>query len=174
MNKSLLRSLIVIALVAVVLLAATFGLQSLAVKNARAEHLRIMRTLLPGSTDFVVEPYTGEDANIRSVHKADEGFVIETATQGYADEIIVLVGVDNDGTVTGISILKHAETPGLGAIAGAASNVGIEWRSQFQNIPSAAVTKDGGQINPISGATITSRAVCNGVTAAQNAVKTVG
>ena len=82
MNKSLIRSLIVIALVAVVLLAVTFGLQGLAVKKAQAEHLRIMQTLLPGSTDFVVEPYTGEDANVRSVHKADNGFVIETATQG--------------------------------------------------------------------------------------------
>ena len=56
MNKSLIRSLIVIALVAVVLLAVTFGLQGLAVKKAQAEHLRVMQTLLPGSTDFVVEP----------------------------------------------------------------------------------------------------------------------
>ena len=116
MNKSLLRSLIVIALVAVVLLAATFGLQSLAVKNARAEHLRIMRTLLPGSTDFVVEPYTGEDANVRSVHKADNGFVIETATQGYADEVVVLVGVNNDGFVTGIVVKEMHETVGLGIL----------------------------------------------------------
>ena len=110
MNKSLIRSLVVIALTAVVLLAATFGLQGLAVKNARAAHLRMMQTLLPGSTDFVVEPYTGEDVNIRSVHKADNGFVIETATQGYADEIVVLVGVDKDGSVTGIVVKEMHES----------------------------------------------------------------
>ena len=133
MNKSLIRSLIVIALVAVVLLAATFGLQGLAVKKAQAEHLRVMQTLLPGSTDFVVEPYTGEDANVRSVHKADNGFVIETATQGYADEIVVLVGVDKDGSVTGIVVKEMHETIGLGM------NGLTDWSSTMPLSPGAAL-----------------------------------
>ena len=73
-----------------------------------------------------------------------------------------------------LGLVNSVTADRIAAIAGAASNVGIEWRSQFQGVPSAAVTKDGGQIEAISGATITSRAVCNGATAAQNAVKTVG
>ena len=160
MNKSLLRSVIVIVLTAVVLLAVTFGLQGLAVKNAQAKHLQIMQTLLPGSTDFVVEPYTGEDANIRSVHKADEGFVIETATQGYADEIIVLVGVDNDGTVTGIVVKEMHETLGLGM------NGLTDWEFLAQYLKTSGEAEVGANVDALTGATVTSKAITRCVNSA--------
>ena len=133
-----------------------------------------MKEVLPAESYSEVA-YTGDDVQVDSIYKAgDKGYVVQCTVSGSQGSITMLTGVATDGTVTGISVLSHAETPGLGAIAGAASNAGIEWRAQFQNVPSAAVTKDGGQIEAISGATITSRAICNGVTAAQNAVKTVG
>ena len=160
MNKSLIRSLIVIALVAVVLLAATFGLQGLAVKKAQAEHLRIMQTLLPGSTDFVVEPYTGEDANVRSVHKADNGFVIETATQGYADEIVVLVGVDKDGSVTGIVVKEMHETIGLGM------NGLTDWEFLAQYLRTSGEAEVGTNVDALTGATVTSKAITRCVNSA--------
>ena len=160
MNKSLLRSVIVIVLTAVVLLAVTFGLRGLAAKNAQATHLRIMQTLLPGSTDFVVEPYTGEDANIRSVHKADEGFVIETATQGYADEIIVLVGVDNDGTVTGIVVKEMHETLGLGM------NGLTDWQFLAQYLRTSGEAEVGTNVDALTGATVTSKAITRCVNSA--------
>ena len=160
MNKSLLRSVIVIVLTAVVLLAVTFGLRSLAAKNAQAKHLQIMQTLLPGSTDFVVEPYTGEDANIRSVHKADEGFVIETATQGYADEIIVLVGVDNDGTVTGIVVKEMHETLGLGM------NGLTDWQFLAQYLRTSGEAEVGTNVDALTGATVTSKAITRCVNSA--------
>ena len=160
MNKSLIRSLIVIALVAVVLLAATFGLQGLAVKKAQAEHLRIMQTLLPGSADFVVEPYTGEDANIRSVHKADNGFVIETATQGYADEIVVLVGVDKDGSVTGIVVKEMHETVGLGM------NGLTDWQFLAQFLRTSGEAEVGTNVDALTGATVTSKAITRCVNSA--------
>ena len=160
MNKSLLRSLGVILAVAVILLAATFGLQTLAVKNARAEHLKIMQTLLPGSTDFVVEPYTGEDANVRSVHKADNGFVIETATQGYADEITVLVGVDNSGTVTGIVVKEMHETLGLGM-------KGLtDWEFLAQYLRTSGEAEVGTNVDALTGATVTSKAITRCVNSA--------
>ena len=160
MNKSLIRSLIVIALVAVVLLAATFGLQGLAVKKAQAEHLRIKQTLLPGSTDFVVDPYTGEDANVRSVHKADNGFVIETATQGYADEITVLVGVDKDGSVTGIVVKEMHETIGLGM------NGLTDWEFLAQYLRTSGEAEVGTTVDALTGATVTSKAITRCVNSA--------
>ena len=73
-----------------------------------------------------------------------------------------MVGVTADGTVTGISVLSLSETPGLGARAteeGAGS-----FKSQFEGFSgNLAVTKDGGDIVPITSATITSRAVTSGV-----------
>ena len=133
-----------------------------------------MMEVLPAD-EYKALTYTGTDLQVDTVYEAvGKGWVVQCTVSGSQGSVTMLTGVATDGTVTGISVLKHSETPGLGAIAGAASAVGETWRAQFQNIPSAAVTKDGGQIEAISGATITSRAICTGVTAAQNAVKSVG
>lgn len=160
MMKSVVRALLVTVLVAVVLLAATFGLQGLAAKNAQAAHLKMMQTLLPGSTDFVVEPYTGEDGNIRSVHKADQGFVIETATQGYADEITVLVGVSNDGTVTGLVVKEMHETVGLGM------NGLTDWQFLAQFLKTSGEAEVGTNVDALTGATVTSKAITRCVNSA--------
>ena len=117
MKKPILLPVLSIALAAVILLAAAFGLNGIAAKNAQAEHLAIMQTILPGSEAFTLEPYAGEDANIVSVHKAENGFVIETVTYGYAGDITMLIGVSNAGKVTGLVVRDMSETFGLGAQA---------------------------------------------------------
>lgn len=79
----------------------------------------------------------------------------------------MMVGVGSDGSVLGISIIKQAETAGLGAVCADKTSAGEEFRGQFAgNSGSVSVTKDGGSIDAITGATITSRAVCSGVNAA--------
>ncbi len=108
------KLIITILVVAIVLFGTSFALKSVAETKAQQEHLWLMQTLLPDGTDFVVEPYTGEDANIRSVHKASNGYVIETVTYGYADEITMYVGVNLDGRVTGLVVYEAHETMGLG------------------------------------------------------------
>ena len=70
--------------------------------------------LLPDGKDFQKVEYDGEDANIKSIHKADIGFVIETVTMGYADEITMYIGVNNDCAVTGLVVRDMQETMGLG------------------------------------------------------------
>lgn len=111
------RIVIAIVLAALVLFGASFGLQGIAAENAREEHLWLMQTLLPGSTEFTVEPYSGEDAVIRSVHKGENGFVIETVTYGYAGEITMSIGVNLEGKVTGLVVEQAHETLGLGSKA---------------------------------------------------------
>ena len=79
----------------------------------------------------------------------------------------MMVGVDNDGKVLGISIISHTETAGLGAVAAATTSAGEAFRGQFVGQSgSVAVSKDGGAMDAITGATITSRAICVGVNAA--------
>ena len=117
MKKEILLPILTIALAALILFGAAFGLNGVAAKNAQAEHLQLMRTLLPGSENFTVEPYAGDDANIRSVHKGENGFVIETVTYGYAGEITMHFGVSNEGKVTGLVVRELSETFGLGANA---------------------------------------------------------
>lgn len=109
------KKLIVFILVAaLVLFGTSFALQGAAAKKAQAEHLWLMQTLLPDSKEFTKEAYDGEDANIRSVHKAENGFVIETVTRGYADDITMFIGVNNNGKVTGLVVYDAHETFGLG------------------------------------------------------------
>lgn len=90
---------------------------------------------------------------------AESGYVLTVAPSGFGGAIKTMVGVSADGTVTGVSILSLAETPGLGALATE------EWfRAQFAGKSGTlAVNKDGGEIEAITSATITSRAVTSGV-----------
>ena len=77
----------------------------------------------------------------------------------------MVVGIGTDGAVMGAKVTAHTETPGLGAKAQADPT----WIAQFAGKPASgalAVTKDGGDIVPITGATITSRAVTAAVNTA--------
>ena len=129
--KKMLISLSSVLLVAVVLFGATWALRDMAAANAQKEHIHLMQTLLPGSETFTLEPYTGEDANIRSVHKGENGYVIETCTNGYAGEITMLIGVSNEGKVVGLRVLSMSETLGLGANA----LTDHEFLAQFLKVP---------------------------------------
>jgi electron transport complex protein RnfG len=83
----------------------------------------------------------------------------------------MMVGIDKTGNVIGISIISHAETPSLGAVAAEDNAAGEAFRSQFAGLSGTlAVSKDGGTVDAISGATITSRAVVEGVNAALQCV----
>ncbi len=115
--------------------------------------------------------YTGGDAVVTAVYKAgDAGYVVQVSPSGFGGSINMVVGVAGDGTVSGVSIIKMSETSGLGANASKES-----FRAQFvgQTGP-LKVSKDGGSIDALTGATITSRAVTSGVNSALEAVKTLG
>ena len=180
MKKTILLPIISIALAAALLFGMSYALQGLAVKNAQAEHIQIMQTVLPDSTTFTVEPYTGEDANIRSVHKADNGFVVETVTYGYAGEITMLIGVNNEGRVTGLVVRDMSETFGLGANAltdhvflsqflnkGGEFTVASSEADAFSGATGSAETsEDAIEVDAISGATVTTKAVIRCVNSA--------
>ena len=174
------RIVIALTLAVLVLFGASFGLNGIAAKNAQEEHLWLMQTLLPGSETFTVEPYTGEDANIRSVHKAENGFVVETVTYGYADEMTVVVGVNNEGKVTGLVVLEAHETLGLGSRAltdhvflaqflnkAGSFAVAAHGADAFSGATAATETEgDSVEVDGITGATVTSKAVVRCVNSA--------
>lgn len=89
---------------------------------------------------------------------------LEVVVSGFDGEITMMVGIDKGGEVLGISIISHTETAGLGAVAAAENARGQAFRDQFIGTSGqVAVTKDGGEIDAITGATVTSRAVTEGV-----------
>lgn len=159
-RKALLRPVVAIAAAALILLGVSRLLAPVAQSNAQAELETAMAALLPGSTSFAQEEYTGEDAAIRAVYKADNGYVIETVTAGYAGDITLLVGVNNEGQVTGLMVRQISETFGLGAKA----RTDTEFLSQFLGTSGEAAVGD--TVDAITGATVTSKAVTKAVNAA--------
>lgn len=128
-----------------------------------------MAAVLPADIYDAVE-YTGGDPLVTAIYKAgDAGYVVQVAPSGFGGNLDVMVGVGADGACTGVSIIKHAETSGLGANATKA-----DFRDQFVGKTNVSVTKDGGEIAALTGATITSRAICDGVNAAIAAAASMG
>ena len=96
-----------------------------------------------------------------------QGAAIKTSEGGFGGKIDMMVGFLADGTIKGTSVLSHAETPGLGA------NMTGKFKDQFVDKNPAnyrlIVTKDGGDVDAITAATITSRAFSKAVDKAYQA-----
>ena len=143
----------------------------------KAEESRMV--VLPGAESFEESGghYTGKDSSGQAV-----GYVFETESKGYGGTVKVMTGVSTEGSITGVIVLSHSETPGLGVNAEKA-----EFRDQYQQ-PVANLTggiqvvkfqaPKEGEIQAMTGATITSTAVTNAVNAAieqyQNAYASEG
>ncbi|WP_026652737.1 RnfABCDGE type electron transport complex subunit G [Butyrivibrio proteoclasticus] len=96
------------------------------------------------------------------------GYVIQVKSKGYGDFIQYTVGITNDGNINGISIISIAETPGLGMNAEkvVAPQFVDKAKALFTVVKNGQLTDPNSQIEAISGATITSRAVTEGVNGA--------
>ena len=96
-----------------------------------------------------------------------QGAAVKTSEGGFGGKIDMMVGFAADGTIKGTSVLSHAETPGLGA------NMTGKFKDQFVDKNPAdfrlIVTKDGGDVDAITAATITSRAFSKAVDKAYQA-----
>ncbi len=145
---------------------------AIAANNQRVSD-EAMAEVLPSESGYtdITSQYTGGDSTVQHVYQAGEdGYVVEVATSGFGGLVNMMVGVGPDGACTGVSITSHSETSGLGANATKA-----EWREQFKGATgTVSVTKDGGTIEALTGSTITSRAVCTGVTTALEVVASLG
>ena len=160
MKKNILFPISTLVIASFFLFITSTGLQGVA--QAKAEETRQwhMETILPGAQLFTEESYTGDDSNIKTVYKAENGYVIETSVYGYVDEVQMLIGVSKEGTVTGVVVTKLSETYGLGAKA-LTDHVFL---SQFLNGSSAV--EIGSDVDGITGATVTSKAVAKSINSA--------
>lgn len=164
--------LAIISLVMALLLGMVNDVTAPAIEaNKLAKTQQAMTKVLPADVYDPVE-YTGSDPYVKGIYTAGEDgyIVLTTPTSGFSGGIEMMVGIDNDSAVTGIAIISHAETSGLGSNA-----TKPEWQKQFVGQSGEVkVKKDGGSIEAITGSTITSRAVCDGVNAALTAVAELG
>lgn len=111
---------------------------------------------LPGSEAAIIYRVYAEDLPVAAL------FVI-SARDGYAGPIRILVGIDVQGTVSGVQVLEHRETPGLGDRVESTKS---DWVKQFNGRsllnpqPDGwAIRRDGGEFDQLSGASVTPRAI---------------
>ncbi len=138
----------------------------------KAKKMEAIREVLPG---FNNNPgnnkkayQVGEDSvKIYMAEMNDNavGYAVETFTnQGYSGKIRIMVGFLPNGEINGISVIQHQETPGLGSkIEKGKSDFIDQFVGKDPSAFSLEVKKDGGDVDAITAATITSRAFCGAV-----------
>ena len=158
--RKILVPIITILLAAVILLGLYNGLAEDRLVNEMHDLQEKMEAMLPGSKYFEPEEYTGEDANIHRVWKGETGYIVETVTYGDAGNITMLIGVASEGNVTGLQVRNMQETYGLGAEALS------DWEFLAQFLRTEGDAEIGTNVDAITGATVTSKAIARSVNSA--------
>lgn len=137
-------------------------------EKALAANIEYMKQIISDADDFKVV----ENPAVTSVDAVEEayeaikggntiGYVVKTKTSGYGGDVILLTGINSDGTLAGMRVASQNETPGLGA------KIAEEgFTSQFVGKSAANELNLGTDLEAISGATVSSKAATAGVNAA--------
>lgn len=164
--------LFIITAIAGVLLAFTENLTSPLIGENRIKKLEeARREVLPEAKSFtnveLKDPANGQTLQYVAGFKENgqlAGVVLNCSPKGYAGPIEMVLGLDSQGKISGVKILSQKETPGLGTKL--ADPVFLEPFKKVINekpAPIFRVKKDGGDIDAITAATISSRAFCTGI-----------
>lgn len=171
--KNMLLSLTLIALVASLALALVNNVTKGPIEEVNKKKIaEAVAKVLPEYKEYTIDTvsvetdkgavnivrYTAVDANGEIVGKAMESF----DPNGFGGKLTAMVGFDADGNISGYEVLGSSETPGLGAKAdqwfqkeGKGNVIGMNPGEK-----ELTVKKDGGEVDAITGSTITSRAFC--------------
>lgn len=133
----------------------------------------------PAEESYMAATSDGDSLRIYPAKKGDElvGVAIESSTKkGFSGEIKVVVGFTPDGKLINYSVQKHSETPGLGSkmqewFRSEKNNQSVIGRTLTED--GLKVSKDGGDVDAITAATISSRAFLDAINRAYSAYKSV-
>jgi len=190
MRRSLLNAtlqtalnLLVFTIVGTTLLATTYSQtrQTIA-RSEQTEKLKLIGQIMPSNLydndilkdtlsiapDALLGTAVATDAYRARLHDQPTGLIVEAiAPDGYSGKINLIIAIHYDGTIGGVRVVEHKETPGLGDYIEAAKS---DWIKGFDGkaLDSSAtqtwqVKKDGGQFDYMAGATITPRAMVKAV-----------
>ena len=168
-----------ISVVSALALAFTYSATKDAIAQVGVKRtLKALREVLPEfNNDPTGEKYTVEEPEFKDMElyparKDDQpvGTAVQTySDNGYGGRILLMVGFDNAAKIIAISVLKQTETPGLGNKM-VASTFKDQFKGKDPSVFKMMVRKDGGEVDAISAATISSRAFCDAVDRAYRAL----
>ncbi|MDX9945899.1 MAG: RnfABCDGE type electron transport complex subunit G [Bacteroidales bacterium] len=173
-------SLTLIAMVSSALLGFVYEMtkEPIALSNLNKK-LNAIKQVVPDFTNnpndemFLLPTGEGDSLEVYPAKKDNEiiGYAVNTYTnRGFSGNITLMAGFRPDGTIINVTVLEHKETPGLGT-----KMAEPEFKDQFTNKNPAdfrlSVKKDGGPVDAITAATISSRAFCDAVQRAYNTLQ---
>lgn len=177
-NASLLHMAASLGAVTVIAAAVLAGVYSLTIQPireardiARREAIAAVTPPFDNNPAGVTVTPDGEEVPVEvfpvTLGGKDAGAAVETySDDGFSDRIRLMVGFDSKGNITGYQVLSHSETPGLGAKMDTWFRDSRGNRSVIGRNPSAEdlrVSRDGGSVDAITAATITSRAFLDAI-----------
>lgn len=154
--------LVIICLVVTLALAGTYSVANPIIQqNQQKSADEARQAVLPDGDGFT--QYDGKLVEgVEDCYIADNkaGMAVTAGYKGFGGTVKVMIGIDAEGTITGVQVTEHSETPGLGSKA-----ADPEYLKQYQGVTEApeASIKDDSNVDAVTGATITSNAVYNSV-----------
>lgn len=183
MKSSLVNMVVVLFVITLLASAGVGGVYMLTQEPiAQAElatEQEALRMVLPAFDATTSEPVEidGLTAVVNTATNGGEvvGYAVKSPTKrGFNGEIILMVGFDTEGKILNVNVVKQAETPGLGTKMTDDGNsllAGVVGKNPSQS--NLTVSKDGGEVEALTAATISSRAYLDAVARAYNAFNSV-
>ena len=167
--------LCVICLVITGALAATNSVTDPIIKeNIRIAQDQARKELIPEAGSFSEVTLAQSVDKVSGIYEADTGgYVITASGKGYGGDVVVMVAFDADGTITRIKVTEQAETKGIGSKVVTLPDGQSLW-DQFGGKTAGETLTVGDNIDKVSGATISSRAVTTAVNNAINGYNAIG
>ena len=184
-------TLTVIALVVAALLGLVNSITAGKIAEIDAENTRIaMSAVVPEGSEFTDKLEISDDVAAAAAAQggkltelygvknagADAGYVMKIAASGSQGTITMMVGVDANKAITGISVVSHAETSGIGTkvMGNEPNTAGVPVLDQFMGLSGSGSLVVGKTITAISGATVSTKGITMGANAALAAAETLG
>ncbi|MBP3699396.1 MAG: FMN-binding protein [Oscillospiraceae bacterium] len=184
-------TLTVIALVVAALLGLVNSITAGKIAEIDAENTRIaMSAVVPEGSEFTDKLEISDDVAAAAAAQggkltelygvknagADAGYVMKIAASGSQGTITMMVGVDANKAITGISVVSHAETSGIGTkVMGNEPNAaGVPVLDQFIGMSGSGSLVVGKTVTAISGATVSTKGITMGANAALAAAEALG
>lgn len=184
-------TLTVISLIVAALLGLVNNITKDKIAEIDAENTRIaMSAVVPEGSEFTDKLEISEDMAAAAADQggklmelygvtnggAEAGYVMKISASGSQGSIVMMVGVDANKAITGISVVSHAETSGIGTkVVGNEPNAdGVPVLDQFMGMSGAGSLEVGKTVTAISGATVSTKGITMGANAALAVVETLG
>ena len=184
-------TLTVIALVVAALLGLVNSITAGKIAEIDAENTRIaMSAVVPEGSEFTDKLEISDDVAAAAAAQggkltelygvknagADAGYVMKNAASGSQGTITMMVGVDANKAITGISVVSHSETSGIGTkVMGNEPNAaGVPVLDQFIGMSGSGSLVVGKTVTAISGATVSTKGITMGANAALAAAEALG